>query len=187
MSPKLSANERVIAWLVSHHIRCYLNLLYSQSPNFGNVVIVSYLIFQVDRVLKPGGIIGLVCINGPKCVDSTSMKMASNCTWDVISQYGMPDKVKHIEDNYKDLVLPYPTRRDHMFDIRTSWSLRDYLDVIMTWSPVNNMIKSLGLSVEEGYDHVTELMKERGMTEVDMKSVYTWSHPCALVTASKSE
>ena len=128
-----------------------------------------------------------MCINLPTCVDSSSMHNASTCIWDVIAQYGMPNKVKLVLDNYKDFVLPYPTRKDYMFDIRTSWSLRDYLDECLTSSPVNNMIKSLGLSMEEGYDHVTELMKERGMTEVDMKSVYTWSHPCALVTASKSE
>ena len=146
---------------------------------------VSYLVFQVDRVLKPGGIVGLVCINLPTCVDSSSMHNASTCIWDVIAQYGMPNKVKLVLDNYKDFVLPYPTRKDYMFDIRTSWSLRDYLDECLTSSPVNNMIKSLGLSMEEGYDHVTELMKERGMTEVDMKSLYTWSHSCPLVTASK--
>ena len=113
------------------------------------------------------------------------MNSASTCITDLIEQYGLPDKVQLSQDKFKALELPYPTRRDHMVDILTSWSLRDYLDMCMTFSPVNNMLKSLELSVEEGYEHITKLLLEAGMSEQDVKSVYTWSHPCALVTATK--
>ena len=142
-------------------------------------------IFQVDRVLKPGGIVGLVSINTPKCVDSSSMDSARSCISDLITKHGLADKVKLLEDNYKNLAMPYPTRKDHMVDIRTSWSLDDYLDVLMTFSPINNMIKSNGMTLTEGRGHVTQLLEESGMTEQDINSVYTWSQPCALVTASK--
>ena len=113
------------------------------------------------------------------------MHSASECIDNVIAQYGMPDKVQMLEENYKNLVLPFPTRKDYMLDIRTSWSLSDYIDVVMTFSPVNNLIKSLGLTLEEGYVHVTDMIKEGALTEVDMESVYTWNQPCAIVTATK--
>jgi hypothetical protein len=114
------------------------------------------------------------------------MNDATTCITDIIEQFGLPDKVKHIQENYKNLVVPYPTRKDHMVDILTSWSLNDFLDVCMTFSPVNNMAKILGLTLEEGYVHLTELLREAGMSEEDMKSVYTWSQKCALVTACKA-
>ena len=158
---------------------------FSKPPKPLNFPSLDPAIFQVDRVLKPGGIVGLVSINTPKCMDSTTMDTAQNCVSDLITKYGLPDKVKLLQDNYKNLEVPYPTRKDHMVDILTSWSLDDYLDVIMTFSPVNNMIKRKSMTVIEGRVHVTTLLREEGMTEQDMNSVYTWSQQCAMVTASK--
>ena len=152
--------------------------------NFNNLTSCSTL--QVDRVLKPGGIVGLVSLNvGPACVDSPSMRRASTCITDLFKEHGLPERIKLLEENYENLVLPYPTRRDHRVDMLTSWSLSDYLDVCMTFSQVNNLVESLGLSVEQGYDHVKQMLKGAGMTEQDEKSVYTWSQPSALVTATK--
>ena len=142
---------------------------------------------QVERVLKPGGIVGLVSLNiSPSCVDSATMMQASKALERrLFSQFGYPEKIQLLEDNYKSLVVPYPTRRDFLVDMRTSWTLKDYLNMCMTFSQVNSLIKSLGLSTEEGHEHVIQLLKEEGMTEEDMKSVYTWSQPSTLVAASK--
>ena len=145
----------------------------------------SRTLFQVDRVLKPGGIVGLVSINLPACVDSVTMDTARLCMFDLVNQYGSPEKVKLLFENYKNLVVPYPTRKDHMVDIFTTWTLDNYVDVCMTYSTINRMIKRKGLTVEEGREQYVQLLRERGMTELDTKSVYTWSHLCTLVTASK--
>ena len=141
--------------------------------------------FQVDRVLKPGGVVGLVSINLPACLDSVTMDTARLCMFDLVNQYGSPNKVRLLFENYKNLVVPYPTRKDHMVDIFTTWTLDDYVDVCMTYSTIDRMIKRKGLTIKQGRELYVQLLREGGMTELDTKSVYTWSHSCALVTASK--
>lgn len=141
---------------------------------------------EVDRVLKPGGILGLVSFSiGPFCVDSPTLKQAANCITDLFIQSVLPEQAKLLSESYKNMELPYPDRRDDQVAMVTSWSLQDYLEVCMTFSQVNNKIRALGLSVEEGYGHVTQMLREGGMTEEDVKSVYTWSQPAVLVSARK--
>ena len=136
-------------------------------------------------MLKPGGIVGLACFNTPTCIDSVSMNTARASISNLIAEFGLPDKIQLLTDNYKHVVMPYPTRKDHMEYILFCWSLDDYLDSCMTLSSMNNMIKSKRWSVEEGREHLTQLLKEAGMTECDRNSDYTWSLECPLVTASK--
>ena len=136
-------------------------------------------------MLKPGGIVGLSCINLASCKDSATMNTARGCIWDLLTEYGMIEKIQLVIDNYENVALPYKNRKEYMVEILTSWSLDDYLNSCMTFSPVNNMMKSKGLSVEQGREYLIELFKSRGMTEQDVNSVYTWSHLCPLITASK--
>ena len=141
---------------------------------------------QVDRVLKPGGVLGLVSFSiGPSCVDSPTMKQASDSIRDLFIQSVLPEQAKLLSESYKNMALPYPDRQDDQVAMVTTWSLQDYLELCMTFSQVNNKIRALGLSVEEGYGHVTQILKGAGMTEEDMKSVYTWSQPAVLISASK--
>ena len=128
----------------------------------------------------------MACINLACCKDSTTMNSARSCILDLLKEYGLAEKIQLVVDNYENVALPYQDRKEHMVEISTLWSLDDYLNSCLTFSPVNTMIKSKGLSVEEGREHLVELLKKRGMTEKDMNSVYTWSHECPLITASKS-
>ena len=136
-------------------------------------------------MLKPGGIVGLSCINLASCKDSATMNTARGCILDLLTEYGMIEKIQLVMDNYENVVLPYQNRKGHMVEILTSWSLDDYVNSCLTFSPVNNMMKSKGLSVEQGREHLIELFMSRGMTEQDMNTVYTWSHQCRLIAASK--
>ena len=85
--------------------------MYTTMSPLSTSLLRSRTLFQVDRVLKSGGIVGLVSINLPACVDSVTMDTARLCMFDLVNQYGSPEKVKLLFENYKNLVVPYPTRK----------------------------------------------------------------------------
>jgi SAM-dependent methyltransferase len=89
---------------------------------------------EAARVLRPGGICA-VWIYGDCVVDSEVDALVRAFSRDLVGPW-WPRERRHVEEGYRDLVLPFATVEAPPFEIRLRWDIAAMLGYLDTWSSV---------------------------------------------------
>jgi ubiquinone/menaquinone biosynthesis C-methylase UbiE len=89
---------------------------------------------EVARVLKPDGMLA-VWTYGLTRVSADVDAITDELYTRRLGPYWPPERT-HVEDEYRNIGFPYPLMRVPDFDMRMSWTARQFVDYLGTWSAV---------------------------------------------------
>ena len=107
---------------------------------------------QVDRVLKPGGILAVWCYELFN-INADLDLIIHNLYQKKLKDY-WPTERKLVENGYNDITLPYPLIPVPEFSMEQTWSFPQVIGYINTWTAVKNFIE------QEEYNPVDQLLKK---------------------------
>jgi SAM-dependent methyltransferase len=101
---------------------------------------------QVQRVLRPGGLIVLSTYAFPR-IDQDTERIVQ----DLVKTVGpwWPKAVQHPFSRYESLAFPFQEVRFPAFDCTMRWTLTDLLDFLATWSGVSRATAANGPGIIE--------------------------------------
>ena len=102
---------------------------------------------ETARVLKPGGIFALWCYGLTQIspdIDALLEKFFS----ETVGPY-WPDKRSHIENGYSTLAFPFTRIETPPFEMALTWTAKQCLDYLNTWSVVKRYEAELGANPVE--------------------------------------
>lgn len=94
---------------------------------------------EVKRVLKPDGVIAAWSYNLFR-VNQEIDDLIDKFYNDIIYNY-WPVERKHVENGYKEIILPFNHLEAPSFSMTAEWNLEQLLGYINTWSGVSNYIE----------------------------------------------
>lgn len=100
---------------------------------------------EVARVARPGALVGLVTY-GLLIVDGEAREaneVIERYYRDVVGPY-WPAERAHIENAYRDLVLPWPAVDAPPLEMRTTWTRDELVGFLSTWSATARMVEREG-------------------------------------------
>jgi SAM-dependent methyltransferase len=106
---------------------------------------------EVCRVGCSGSVIALVSYGIVK-VDETLDAIIGRFYWDVIGPY-WPTERKHVEEGYRSLDFPFAEIEAPDLAMTASWTLRDFIGYLKTWSAVTAMERAIGPEPVERFSH----------------------------------
>jgi SAM-dependent methyltransferase len=89
---------------------------------------------EAGRVLAPGGVLAIWSY-GDVDVTAEIDALVGDFSRDVVGPY-WPRERRHVDEGYRDLVLPFPAIEAPPFDLRVRWDAAAMLGYIDTWSAV---------------------------------------------------
>jgi len=89
---------------------------------------------EAARVLRPGGVLA-VWSYGYGRVGPAIDRLIADFSRDVVGPY-WPRERRHVEEAYRDLVLPFPLIDAPAFEMQTHWDAGAMLHYLDTWSAV---------------------------------------------------
>ena len=105
---------------------------------------------------------------------------------EALNQYGLPDKVQLLFDHYKDIDIPFGNRRDFKIDYTNEWTLSEFMDLVLTYSPVQNMLDKRGMTTEEGKGYFWKRYLEYGITEREQTEVQQFTRVIGMAADIKN-
>lgn len=123
---------------------------------------------EAERVLKPGGILALVCYTFLKIapeIDAVVNRFYS----DVVGPYWPPERTL-IENGYRDLPFPFAQIPTPSFRIEVRWSVEQLAGYLRSWSATQKFITARGVDPVD--DLMVELRKAWGNAEAER--LVTW-------------
>ena len=131
---------------------------------------------EVDRALKPGGVLGLCKMATPgTCISSPTFEKGVNALQaHFFKDYGISESMKIWINDYIDIETLYEPRYEFRFSENIQKSYSDLIDVYSTFSHFNNLMNDNNLSFEEGLDYITKYMDKNGVTEEDKLKEHTF-------------
>jgi SAM-dependent methyltransferase len=110
---------------------------------------------EVDRVLKPAGVLAVWTYGIQVMEDSTLNRILQHFYREVVGPCWPPER-RHVESGYRTLDFPYPELVPPTFQMEHDWSLEDLLGYISTWSATQFFRQA------KGFDPVAELRLNLG-------------------------
>jgi SAM-dependent methyltransferase len=89
---------------------------------------------EAMRVLRPGGVLA-VWTYGNCHVTPAIDRLVADFSRDVVGPY-WPRERRHVDEDYRDLVVPLPSLDPPAFEMRTAWDAAAMLGYLDTWSAV---------------------------------------------------
>ena len=88
---------------------------------------------EAARVLRPGGVLAVWTYASPQLDDATLQQQLTRFYRDIVGRYWPSDR-RHVEEGYRTLPFPFAERDPPPFDMEESWTLRQLLGYVGTWS-----------------------------------------------------
>lgn len=107
---------------------------------------------EVNRTLKPGGILSVVGYDGPVISPEVNKAKAYFYT-EIVGSYWDKER-KHIDDRYANIPFPFEEIPSPQLSHCMNWSFEHFTGYLSTWSAVKHFIK------DKGYDPVEEFRNE---------------------------
>lgn len=101
---------------------------------------------EVERVLKPRGILAVWCYDLVQTNNSELNKIIDAFYTQVTAPYWAPER-KYIDDEYQDIPIPFSKIKAPVFTIKKCLSKDALISYFATWSPVNTLMKETGQSL----------------------------------------
>ncbi len=89
---------------------------------------------EAVRVLRPGGVLAVWCYDDGE-VTAAIDRLRADLSRDVVGPY-WPRERRHVEEGYRELVLPVPPLEAPAFEMHSHWDIADMLGYLDTWSAV---------------------------------------------------
>ena len=89
---------------------------------------------EARRVLRPGGILAVWSYGNCEVTPGID-RLVADFSRDVVGPY-WPRERRHVDEAYRDLVLPFPAIAAPAFEMRTRWSVALMMGYLDTWSAV---------------------------------------------------
>ncbi len=100
-------------------------------------------IAEVERVAKPGALVALVSYGIEVVEGEVANELAERYYYDEAAPF-WPKGREHVENGYRDLVLPWPAVEAPVMDMTARWTRDDLLGYINTWSATVKMKQAKG-------------------------------------------
>jgi SAM-dependent methyltransferase len=97
---------------------------------------------ETGRVVQPGGLVALVSY-GVIVVDGEVGAHVDRFYRDVVGPYWPPER-RHVENGYRDLVLPWPAVDAPALEMTATWTRDELLGYIATWSATVKLVAREG-------------------------------------------
>ena len=141
---------------------------------------------EVDRVLKPGGVIAVWCY-GVQQIDAVVDRVIHKLYEDILGPF-WPAERRLVEAGYRDFELPYPEVNSPEFRLQKKWCLDQLLAYFNSWSAVQRFRKSRGenplMQIEDELVSAwTSTTAGQGQNPPAMQKVVSW--PLSLRVAIK--
>jgi len=94
---------------------------------------------QVQRVLKPGGIVAAWCYNlleVDPAIDAALLKYY----WDIVGPYWAPER-RLLEAGYRTIPFPFDEWQPATFYMHADWNLSDLIGYLQTWSATQKFMR----------------------------------------------
>jgi len=106
---------------------------------------------EAERVLKPGGLLGVWCYGMPK-VDGIEVNAVFRSFYrDEVGIFWPPER-QQVETGYCSIDFPFLRLPVPEFEMKVSWRLVQLLDYIRSWSATAGFIKSMGFDPVAGLE-----------------------------------
>lgn len=97
---------------------------------------------EIERVVKPGGVVALVGY-GNSTVPGEAGREAHDFVGAIAGPF-WPEGRVHINNGYRDLVLPWPAIEVPEIEMAVDWTRDEFLGYASSWSATNRMIAARG-------------------------------------------
>jgi len=97
---------------------------------------------EVERVTKPGAVVGLVSYGILK-LDGAAGELVARYYTDAAGPYWPPER-KHVENGYRDLQWPWTEIPSPKVDMTAEWTRDELIGYVSTWSATARMIDAVG-------------------------------------------
>jgi ubiquinone/menaquinone biosynthesis C-methylase UbiE len=95
---------------------------------------------EVRRVLKPGGLFAAWLYALPKLDDPNLAKILRLLYHDILGGYWDVGR-QHIDDEYRDLYMPFDDIKRQRFEKPLEWTREDFIGFLSTWSALQTYLK----------------------------------------------
>ncbi|HEX9708232.1 MAG TPA: class I SAM-dependent methyltransferase [Steroidobacteraceae bacterium] len=89
---------------------------------------------EASRILRPGGVFAIWSYGRAEVTDGID-RILEDFSRDAVGPY-WPRERRHVDEGYRDLVLPFPPVETPAFEMRTHWDSAAMLGYLDTWSAV---------------------------------------------------
>ena len=97
---------------------------------------------EVGRVTRPGGLVALVSY-GKMVLDAEAGAELRHYYHDVAGPHWPPERA-HVENGYRDLVLPWPAVAAPPIDMSAEWTRDELVGYVSTWSATARLVERDG-------------------------------------------
>jgi SAM-dependent methyltransferase len=98
---------------------------------------------EVERVAMPGALVALVSYGILHVEDADSDAIIARYYWDDAGPF-WPKERAHVENGYRDLVLPWPAVDAPPLEMSASWTRDELVGYLTTWSATVKLIAAKG-------------------------------------------
>jgi len=104
---------------------------------------------EVERVAKPGALVGLVSYGILK-VEGDAGREIAHYYRDVVGPYWPPGR-QHVENGYRDLAWPWPSVEAPAIDMTAQWTRDELVGYVTTWSATVKLVDTVGPAPFEAF------------------------------------
>lgn len=97
---------------------------------------------EAGRVAKPGALVALVTY-GIMHADGEVGRELMHYYKDVVGKY-WPKGRQHVENGYRDLVMPWPAVEPPVLEMRCDWTREELVGYVSTWSATAKLVDAEG-------------------------------------------
>jgi SAM-dependent methyltransferase len=98
---------------------------------------------EAARVGKPGALVALVSYGNLEIADAEVARIVTHYHHDVVGQYWPPGR-EHVENGYRDLVLPWRAVEAPAIEMTATWSREELIGYVSSWSATARLVDRQG-------------------------------------------
>lgn len=110
---------------------------------------------EVTRVLRPGGVLALWCYGLARITPEVDA-VVDHFYHHSLGPY-WPAERRHVENGYRDLVMPFTPIAAPAFDMQADWSMDELLGYLASWSASRRHLADTG---EDGVAHLAPALRD---------------------------
>ena len=141
---------------------------------------------EAERVLKPGGVLGLVCYPHYEVPSSPTMNVAmKHVFFEFLGPYFFRPTMKHLEERYANIIIPFGANTRTSLQLSCKQTYDELVYSVSAWSGFQNYCEKHELTDEEGIQMVENAMG-KFIEDTDREEEHVISETAIMVSAVKN-